>query len=88
MTANESPSSTDGIIDELVRILGLDKVLTSIEDRYVYSHRGAFGIELADMPIAVVTVDSSPHNLMELIATNGIEVVTSVDDRELGTQRP
>jgi Fe-S oxidoreductase len=88
MTANESPSGKDGIIDELVRILGLDNVLTSVEDRYVYSHRGAFGIELADMPIAVITADSSPHNLMELIATNGIEVVTNIDDRKLGSQRP
>ncbi len=44
MTANESPSGKDGIIDELVRILGLDNVLTSIEDRYIYSHSGAFGI--------------------------------------------
>ena len=78
---------TDRIIEELVAILGNDNVLTSVEDRYVYSHRGAFGIEHADLPIAVITGNPSPHGLLELITNNGIEALTNIDDRGPDSQQ-
>ena len=81
MTTRESPGSTDKIIDELVRILGLENVLTSIEDRYVYSHRGAFGIKRTDMPIAVLRADSAQRKLRERLEGLGVEVVMDSETR-------
>jgi Fe-S oxidoreductase len=72
---------TDGIIEKLVSILGNDNVLTSVEDRYVYSYRGAFGIDSGEMPIAVITGNTSSQNLLELIKNNGIDVLSNIDDR-------
>ncbi len=78
----------DRIVEKLEKILGTDNVLTRIEDRYVYSHRGAFGIDHADMPIAVITGNSSPQDLMELIKNDGIEILTNIDERGSGSQKP
>jgi Fe-S oxidoreductase len=84
MTSRESPISVDGITDELIRILGLDIVLTSIEDRYVYSHRGAFGIKSMGMPIAVLRANAASSEMRQLVEGLGIEVVADSEARVKG----
>jgi Fe-S oxidoreductase len=81
MTTRQSPSSTDSIIDELVRLLGPDNVLTSIEDRYIYSHRGAFGIKPTDIPIAVWRATAVPKALRERVEGLGVEVIVDSEAR-------
>jgi Fe-S oxidoreductase len=77
MTTRQSPNGTDNIINELVKILGPDIVLTSTEDRYVYSHKGAFGMNRTDMPIAVLRADVIPEKLMKRVAGLGVHIVAS-----------
>jgi Fe-S oxidoreductase len=84
MTTRVSPGSTEGIINELVRIFGLDNVLTSIEDRYVYSHRGAFGTKPTDMPIAVLRADAAQRKLRERFEGLSVEAVTDSETRAEG----
>lgn len=71
---------TERIVEKLRTLLGDDAILTSIEDLYVYSHRGAFGIEQTPMPIAVITGNPSPRKL-ELITINGIDAISNIHDR-------
>jgi len=81
MTIRQSQKGADRIIEELANILGTENVLTSIEDRYVYSHRGIFGIKQTDMPIAVLRADTIPEEQMERLAGLGVHVI-----RDLETQ--
>ena len=71
---------TEKIVEKLRTLLGDDMVLTGIEDLYVYSYRGAFGIEQTEMPIAVITGNPSSRK-MELITGIGIETESNIHDR-------
>jgi len=66
-----------GLISELERILRPGKVLSRPEDIYVYSHYGAFGVNRATPPSAVLRVSSSSvyDNLKAITESYGLETI-------------
>jgi len=66
-----------GVIDELKKIVGASRVLTDIEDLYVYSFQGPLGVRPGPRPDAVVRVHSEEevHKVIELAESEGIVVI-------------
>ena len=66
-----------GVIDELKKIVGASRVLTDIEDLYVYSFQGPLGACPGPRPDAVVRAHSEEeiHKVIELAESEGIVVI-------------
>jgi Fe-S oxidoreductase len=65
------------IIIKLERLLGSESVLTDVEDLYVYSRLGDFGVRTLDQPLAVLRV--SPEEI-DQISELGIRLVTDTGE--------
>jgi heterodisulfide reductase subunit D len=65
------------VIDELKKIVGASRVLTDIEDLYVYSFQGPLGARSGPQPNAVVKVHSEEesHKVIELAESERIAIV-------------
>ncbi|MFB0523061.1 MAG: hypothetical protein ACETV1_04780, partial [Candidatus Bathyarchaeia archaeon] len=65
------------VIDELKKIVGASRVLTDVEDLYVYSFQGPLGACPGPRPNAVVRVHSEEevHKVIELAESEGIIVI-------------
>lgn len=66
-----------GLLEELVRAFGRDRVLTDPEDLYVYSHYGGFATRRLRNPIAVLRLNSESERkeLVKLAETRGIRIL-------------
>jgi Fe-S oxidoreductase len=76
----------DEIVGKLVDILGKENVLTSVEDRYVYSHTGVFGTEKIESPIAVILSNTHIEKILELTNEYNINIILSSDEKKVVTK--
>jgi len=75
-----SQSPKNGIVEllgELADAFGSGSVLTDIEDLYVYSHDGAFGIRSHEFPVAILRLEDEDEEraLTGFVGRYGVQIV-------------
>lgn len=82
------PKLPSSFLEELKRIFGPERVLTDIEDQYVYSFHGEFCIRRRSIPSVVLRLhsESDEKELMKLARKTGVKVIKN--DESLQELKP